>query len=73
MPEKGQRNEEHQDDTQRSRREMVHLLRSILEEVTIQAQGRPRPLDPAAHGAIQLFAQIEESLTLTAGSPPPRY
>lgn len=52
---------------------MVHLLRSILEEVTIQAQGRPRPLDPAAHGAIQLFAQIEESLTLTAGSPPPRY
>jgi hypothetical protein len=52
------------EETDRARLEVVHLLRSILEEVTIQAQGRPRPLSRQAQAAIQLFEQLGKRIEL---------
>lgn len=58
------------DDTDRARREVVHLLRSILEEVSIQAQGRPRPLSPQAQAAIRLYVQLGKRIELVPVAPP---
>lgn len=60
------------EETERTRREMVHLLRSILEEVTIQAQGRTPHLGPEAQAAVRLFERIDASIRLTACERPRR-
>jgi hypothetical protein len=58
--------QEHKD-TERARREVVHLLRSILEEVTISAQGRPRELSAQALAAIELFDLLGARIELVPG------
>ena len=63
MAEKAQ-HAEHEEE--RTRRELVHLLRSILQEVTIQTHGRPPHLGPEAQAAVRLFEDIESRMNLTA-------
>lgn len=55
-------------DTERARREVVQLLRSILEEVTITAQGRPRALSPEADRVIELFDLLGARIELLPGT-----
>lgn len=67
MPEKAQLKNGEYDDTERTRREVLRLLESILKQVTVPPPG-PRPLDPPAQEAVKLFARLEQCLNLTPGS-----
>ncbi len=57
------------EETERTRREVVHLLRSILREATIQAHGPVPVVTPDMQAVIDLYKQIESQIELLSCSP----
>jgi hypothetical protein len=53
------------DEAEQARLQVVHLLRSILQEAKIQAHGVVPVITPDMQSVIDLYAQIESQIELT--------
>lgn len=67
MAERGSRRENsppENEDSERSRREAVHLLKSILREVTISAEGKGVTVTLPQMKALELYALLRQRIEL---------
>jgi hypothetical protein len=58
------------EDTEKTRLEVVHLLRSILQGAKIQTHGPIPVITPDMQSVIDLYTQIESQIELTCPPPP---